>query len=162
MKLLSAADVTKVLATAVAETGVTEEPPGSNAGPRVEEYLAAVNLKKGDPWCAAFVAWVGVHAVGDDAWMPPNVGGVATLGDWAKREGVRMLKPKVGDVFLLYFAKLRRFAHTGFVTEKPDAAGKWGTIEGNTSGGGSREGWGVFARRRAFGPNDRFIRIGPA
>lgn len=72
-----------------------------------------------------------------------------------------MLKPKVGDIGLLYFPKMGRFAHTFFVTDPPDATGRWGTIEGNTSGGGSREGWGVFRQRRLFKSQDRFIRIGP-
>jgi hypothetical protein len=161
VKKLTAAQVAKVLEVARQEVGVTEEPPGTNAGPRVEEYLATVGLKKGNPWCAAFVCWVGHAAVGDDAWMPPNTGGCAALGDWAKREGVRMLKPKIGDIFLLYFPKLKRFAHTGFVAGPPDESGKWATVEGNTSGGGSREGWGTFEHRRLFGPSDRFIRLGP-
>ena len=156
---LTASQVHSVLASAVAEIGVTEVPPGSNAGPRVEEYLATVHLPKGNPWCAGFVAWCGVQVMGS-AWPVPRVGGCATLGDWAKKVGWRMLNPKLGDVFLLHFPKLGRFAHTGFITDVPDASGKWGTIEGNTSGGGSREGWGVFRQRRAFGANDRFIRIG--
>src|SRR6476661_4335715 len=29
-----------------------------NSGPEVEKYLAYVGLKKGNPWCAAFVCWV--------------------------------------------------------------------------------------------------------
>ncbi len=160
MRRLTAAQVVEVLRIAAREVGVTEDPPGSNAGKRVEEYLKAVHLVKGQPWCAAFVAWVGIEARGAD-WPVPRVGGCATLGEWAKKERVRYLKPKVGDIGLLYFPKMRRFAHTFFVESEPDAEGRWGTIEGNTSGGGSREGWGVFRRRRKFGVNDRFIRIGP-
>jgi hypothetical protein len=40
-----------------AELGIKEK-TGHNDGPRVEEYLRQVGLKKGDPWCAAFVCWV--------------------------------------------------------------------------------------------------------
>lgn len=160
MKRLTVAAIREVLETAAREVGTTEVPPNSNAGPRVEEYLKMVHLSKGQPWCAAFVAWVGVTALGE-RWPVPRVGGCATLGEWAKKERVRYLKPKVGDIGLLYFPKLGRFAHTFFIESTPDVQGRWGTIEGNTSGGGSREGWGVFRRRRVFGVNDRFIRLGP-
>ena len=159
MRRLNADQVAAVLAAAASEVGVTEVPPGSNAGPKVEAYLNTVHLAKGNPWCAAFVAWVGTQVMGAD-WPVPLVGGCATLGDWSRAQGVRFIKPKVGDVFLLYFAKMGRFAHTGFVETGPDESGRWGTIEGNTSGGGSREGWGVFRQRRMFGAKDRFIRIG--
>ena len=40
-----------------AELGVREK-TGQNDGKRVEQYLRHVALKKGDPWCAAFVCWV--------------------------------------------------------------------------------------------------------
>ena len=40
-----------------AELGVREK-TGKNDGVRVEKYLRHVGLKKGDPWCAAFVCWV--------------------------------------------------------------------------------------------------------
>src|SRR5688572_20513398 len=161
MKRISLIELESLLLTAAREIGTTEVPANSNAGPRVEEYLKTVHLAKGQPWCAAFVAWVGVQVLAD-RWPVPRVGGCATLGEWAKKEHVRYLKPKVGDIGLLYFPKMKRFAHTFFVESKPDAEGRWGTIEGNTSGGGSREGWGVFRRRRKFGVNDRFIRLGPA
>jgi hypothetical protein len=39
------------------ELGVREK-TGHNDGPRVEQYLRAAGLKKGAPWCAAFVCWV--------------------------------------------------------------------------------------------------------
>lgn len=159
MKPLSEVQLTNLLAAAQAEIGTVEEPKGSNAGPKVEAYLKAVGLPKGNPWCAAFVAWVGVHALGA-GWPVPHFGGCASLGAWAKHEGVLHQTPQVGDLFLLYFPKLARFAHVGFISEEPDASGKWGTIEGNTSGAGSREGWGVFAHRRAFGPNDGIIQLG--
>jgi len=35
------------------ELGVKETPPGSNRGPRVEEYLHSVHLGPGYAWCAA-------------------------------------------------------------------------------------------------------------
>ena len=68
--------------------------------------------------------------------------------------------PQPGDVFLLYYPALKRYAHTGFVLEVRDN-GACVTIEGNTNDGGSRDGWGVFTRTRRFGIDDRFIRWQP-
>lgn len=52
--------VERTLGIAAAEVGVMEVPPGSNRGPRVDEYLESVGLDPSDdsyPWCAAFVYW---------------------------------------------------------------------------------------------------------
>lgn len=155
-------DLEKLLFVADTQLNVTEVPPGSNGGLKVEEYQALVGLKKGDPWCAAFVNWCGNKALGE-RWPLPRVGGCATLGAWGKRERKLVDSPQPGDVFLLYFPSLTRFAHTGFVIREAASGngGAYETIEGNTSGAGSREGWGVFRRIRTFGPQDRFIRWAP-
>lgn len=145
-----------VLAAARALKFVREEPRNSNAGQAVEAMLKLCGLGKGHPWCAAFVAHVG-HAVYGKAWPLPLTAGCAALGEAAKAKGILVNTPLPGDVFLVWFPKLGRFGHTGFVT----ALGEGGShrcIEGNTNDGGSRDGWGVFERDRAFGPNDRFIR----
>lgn len=152
---MTPAEVEKVLLVARAQVLVTECPPNSNAGPKVEAYQAAASLTKGDPWCAAFVAYCGTFALGK-GWPVPLYGGCASLGDWARKRKVLHETPTAGDVFLLHYPKLKRFAHTGFILG-PQGTG-WATVEGNTSGGGSREGWGVFERVRTFGPEDRFLR----
>jgi len=60
-----------------------------------------------------------------------------------QRRGVP-LKP--ADVFGIWFNSMGRVAHVGLV-EKNE--GDWiVTIEGNTNGGGSRDGDGVYRRRR--------------
>lgn len=56
------------------------------------------------------------------------------------------LLPQKGDVFGIYFNNVKRIAHAGFVDE-------WGdkyviTVEGNTNEAGSREGDGVYRKRR--------------
>ena len=144
-----------VLRVAASQVNVTECPPNSNAGLKVEEYLSSVGLAKGNPWCAAFVYWVGRFALGAK-WPLPKTGGCATLGDHATAHGLMALKPQAGDVFLIYFPSLKRFAHTGFVVSVEGTTCT--TIEGNTSGAGSREGWGVFQRTRTLGTKDRVIR----
>lgn len=47
----------ETLKVANGEIGVTEQPPGSNSGPKVNAYLASVGLGPGYFWCMAFVYW---------------------------------------------------------------------------------------------------------
>lgn len=143
----------RLLQVARAEVGVVEE-GGPNRGSRVEQYQRAVGLKPGDPWCAAFVNWCG-HKALEAEWLLPMVGGCASLGDFGFRHGLLHSEPRSGAIFLLYFPKLRRFAHTGFC-DVP-VSGGWATIEGNCNPAGGREGYGVFSRVRSFGPADRFL-----
>jgi hypothetical protein len=114
-----------------------------------------VGLKPGDPWCAAFVAKVGLTAFGRD-WPVPLVGGCATLGEWAEKKEVLYKIPAPGAVFLLWGYGKGRFAHTGFVGMKPTRNG-WTTVEGNTDDADDTDGQGVFKKERDFGPRDRFI-----
>lgn len=145
-----------LLKVAAATEGATENPTNSNAGPYVERVLERTGLGKGLPWCAAWVADVGVIALGD-RWPLPKTASCAMLGEAAAKAGILHDKPEVGDVFLLYYSSLGRFAHTGIVTAV-NADGTIGTLEGNTNDGGSRDGWGVFRRTRRVGSRDRFIR----
>ncbi len=54
--------------------------------------------------------------------------------------------PNTGDVFGLYFPEKARIAHVGFIDQWD---GTWlTTVEGNTNDSGSREGDGVYRKRR--------------
>jgi len=120
---------------------------GHNDGKQVEAYLASCHLSKGNPWCAAFVTWsykqAGVKTV---------VSGYAP--NWFPKQNVvysRKLKknttPGTCDVFGIWFANKKRIAHVGFIDEWP--AGSFAvTVEGNTNEAGSREGDGVYRKRR--------------
>lgn len=134
----------RVMASASADVGVREA-TGHNDGPAVERYLAHVGLKPGSAWCAAFVS----YHLSKEGVRNPNTGwspAFSGLEDrvWTPRKASRA--PLPGDVFTLYYPSLGRVGHVGFV------AGQGGryinTVEGNTSGPGSREGDGVYARRR--------------
>ena len=72
-----------VLKIARAEVGVAEV-GGNNRGRRVEEYLAAVGLGPGNPWCAAYVAWV-MRQAEVRGW--PMTGDTWALEDWAREHG---------------------------------------------------------------------------
>lgn len=129
------------------EIGVREK-TGQNDGERVEEYLHTVGHKKGAPWCAAFVSWVfkeaGVIAV-KSAWSPawfPALNIVYTRG--ANKNKI----PDSGDVFGIYFQNLKRIAHVGFIDDWQQSTSFTITVEGNTNDIGSREGDGVYRKRR--------------
>ena len=128
------------------EIGVRER-TGNNDGQRVEEYLRSCNLKNGNPWCAAFVTWTFKQAKLDDivsAYSPswfPNKSTIYTKGVKGNKT------PQKADVFGIYFSNKGRIAHVGFIDV-------WGnnsyciTVEGNTNDEGSREGDGVYRKRR--------------
>lgn len=134
-----------VVASATADIGVREA-TGSNDGTRIEEYLAHVGQRKGASWCAAFVCYhlSKCHVANPrSAWSPALVGRLAGVV-WTNRKAVRA--PLPADVFGIWYANIGRVGHVGFVT---GVDGRYiTTVEGNTSDGGSRNGDGVYARRR--------------
>lgn len=142
-----------------AELGVREK-TGHNDGLRVEQYLHAVGLRKGDPWCAAFVCWVfdkSRIANPHTGWTPHLFPKEKVI--WQRKTlvqtGGKLRKlntpvlPQRGDVFGIWFPGKARIAHAGFVDRWE---GTWViTVEGNTNEAGSREGDGVWRKRRLVG-----------
>ncbi len=71
---------------------------------------------------------------------PPLAGGGGGMID------NKNMTPTTGDIFGLYFPEKQRIAHVGFVDQWD---GTWMvTVEGNTNDSGSREGDGVYRKRR--------------
>lgn len=136
---------TKLREIFTAEIGIRER-TGHNDGFRVEEYLAYTGLKKGDPWCAAFVCW----CLGKAGISNPCSGYSPALFPKAKLIWIRgsPLPKKVlaGDVFGLYYPEKGRIAHVGFVEQL--AGNMLISVEGNTNKSGSNEGDGVYRKRR--------------
>jgi len=129
-----------------AEIGVREL-TGHNDGARVVEYLKAANLRKGDAWCAAFVTWTfkkaGVKAIVSGYspnWFPA---GKTVFKKGTSRNSV----PGTADVFGIWFNSKNRIAHVGFIDVWQDNS-YCITVEGNTNEAGSREGDGVYRKRR--------------
>ncbi len=119
---------------------------GENRGAHVEMYLASVKLGPGYSWCAAFVSWCYQNAEVNapiSGWVPSfalQSRRIYQRGKFQKQE------PQSGDVFMIWYHKLNRLAHIGFVDHWGE---KWIiTVEGNTNDGGSREGDGVYRKRR--------------
>ncbi len=117
------------------------EATGSNDGEIVELFLASANAKKGDPWCAAFVAHVhslcGYKIPNSPAWSP----------SWFPNSNVvKFSEYEPGDVFGIYYSSKKRIAHVGIIEK--ETGNYFLTIEGNTNEAGSRDGDGVYKKRR--------------
>lgn len=137
--------------------GWVTEVSKSNDGPWVEAIQRVTGNRKGDPWCASFVTFVLDIAFGGPKANPlARSASCDVLLEDARKKGWLTDTPAAGDVFLLMRTDTDA-VHTGFVTDVGRLSVK--TIEGNTNGGGSREGWGVFARERRISGSLKFIRI---
>lgn len=132
-----------------------EQPAGSNRSTRIDYWLAETGAPLGAPWCAAFVAAVGRQALGA-AWPVPRTASVEQIVQWAALKQAIFPDPTRGDLLVIRFTGLGRFAHVGIVTDT--GVDRFNTIEGNTNTDGSREGYGVFARQRSHSPQYRFVR----
>lgn len=146
-----------VLSAAMEYVGVREA-TGHNDGREVEYFQHMTGTSKGTSWCGSFVftAFVegGVMVRGggrafawSPTWHPPE------RQVWTSKRGLNprfqgkgLKQPMPGDVAGLYYPELGRYGHTLLLCEKQGRY--WITIEGNTSGGGSREGDGVYRMRR--------------
>lgn len=139
-----------IIKIAKSQVGVTESPAGSNGGPRVDQYLKSVQLNTGNYWCMAFVYWVYQKACEEIGIKNPLVRTGLVMGQWNliknaikatnKEEG--FIIP--GSIFIMDYG--HDTGHTGIVIARDN--GYITTIEGNTSTDGSRNGTGVFQRRR--------------
>lgn len=131
----------------ISQIGVREL-TGHNDGKQVEEFLASCNLKRGEPWCAAFVCWTfkkaGVKAI--VSGYSPNWF-TSKYVIWT-RGAKNNFTPQPSDVGGLYFANKGRIAHTFFIDSWPSGSSTAITVEGNTNEAGSREGDGVYRKRR--------------
>ena len=131
------------------EIGVEEVPRGSNDGERVREYLRAGGCTIPAPWCAGFVVWA-LKKAGQDVFTTAHV---ATL--WDKSKPQQQSKPQVGDVFIQI--RSNGSGHCGFVSRVYNDTVD--TIEGNTNGAGSREGYLVCRRTRSIESMYGFLRF---
>lgn len=119
-----------IAATAKAEVGQVESPPGSNDSSRISEYRSAVPGGPVGPWCAYFASWV---AKENGKPLGENGQGFARVDDvysWAQRTGRAVpagpnVQPKPGDLIIWD-------EHMGIV-ESVSPDGKITTVEGNSS-----------------------------
>ncbi|WP_316746917.1 peptidoglycan-binding protein [Pedobacter gandavensis] len=141
VEALSKAEVVKyrllLVKIAQGELGLREK-TGRNDGKRVAEFLASVGLKTAEPWCAAYISWVFAEA----GFVKPRSGWSPDLFPVSRLVSVAL----PGNLIGIYFREKKRIAHVGMI-EKQD--GDWlVSLEGNTNITGSREGDGVYRKRR--------------
>lgn len=137
----------------VAERHLAESPRevgGANAGPWCRLYTS----KDGPPWCAGFATFVleqAAEACGAKLPWAPSLS-CDTIAQRAQRVGLLVpggtRVPKPGWLYLVRTSEPgKRYHHTGIVVGVPSGA-EITEISGNTNTDGSREGVGVFRRKR--------------
>jgi hypothetical protein len=156
--------LTLVLMIAQQELGVKEDPPFSNRGARINEYLNCVRMGPGYPWCAAYVYWCFEQASALQNRLNPLIRTASCLQHWNMTRGERLLPCdflpfpeliQLGDIFILDRGHGK--GHTGLVTSV--GIGTIQTIEGNASVSNSLNGDRVAAlERRIDSINKGFIR----
>jgi hypothetical protein len=148
------------LAEARARVGVREQPLGSNRGPEVDRYLAAVGLPPGNFWCAAF-AYFCVEEAARKAGKPnplPKTGSSSALFRWAREQDRLTARPEPGDLFLCIGGSTGHY-HTGFVAGDL-VEERFPTVEGNSNADGSANGVEVAYRARGRRlPSCHYVRL---
>lgn len=142
-----------IVSVAMNEVGVREE--GTNVGKRVNEYKACCKgLNPNVPWywCAAFVCWVIKTAMvasgGKFTFKPPTTAAAYGFDEWslAQDNSTKTYRKHPGSPVGIF--SLKSTSHCGIAISAPDKNGYFRTIEGNTNGSGSRNGDGVYAKKR--------------
>ncbi len=162
---------------AINEVGEKEQQGHPNTGPDVEKYQRATTLPPGPwPWCAAFVAWcmkewlrdpdvrlalkiapeAGAPYLDAEAWRFKSARAF-DLEDWGLRRGMPVLIEtelgKAGDLITY------DFSHCGILTADEVPGQSLWTCEGNTNDNGSRDGDGVYRKRRPDSLTRKYIRL---
>lgn len=139
--------LSKVIETARADLGYTENPPGSNRTKYWESYDPKM---QGQPWCVAFLWWVFQQAGERMAFFGGGkTASCSMLLRWYREQGLVVDKRdiQIGDILILNFSGTQDTQHCGLVVDKGKLAGTWYTIEGNTTPGeeGSQDDGGCVA-----------------
>jgi len=129
----------------------------TNLSVEIDQFLASTGLGSGYAWCAAFVNYVydvngvetpGKYAAWSPSWFPEDK--VVYTRTNARNDHLNSAKTQIqhGDVFGIYYPNKNRVAHVGLIKKWPNDNSYCYTIEGNTNNNGSREGNGVYSKRR--------------
>lgn len=149
----------KIVAWADALVGIREV--GDNKGfdvQRITSY-AGLGSEGGFAWCAMFVYFILRHA-GVKADRLPKKGKCAAVRNWvawAESKGRLRSTPARGRLF--YWLGRNGQGHIG-ICLGGSVLGIFRTIEGNTNGGGSRDGDGSYKRTRTVSGMKRNYKFG--
>lgn len=119
-----------------------------NRSPEIDSMNIAVGAPLGSSWCASYVSWVYNHfnIINPNSAWSPNFG-LKNDCIWQYKQ-LNTVKLKPGDCVTFYYSNLGRIGHVGIITNVYDDYVI--TVEGNTNGAGSREGSGVFKKKRSL------------
>jgi hypothetical protein len=136
-------EASSIVKVATSQLGVHERAP--NAGPEVDQYLAAAGAPSGSPWCAGFVTW-SMQQAGHD--MPGT--GWAAVSNWvhAAQSGQRGLQivsaadARPGDIVAYDWGHGSDFAADGHIglLETGVQDGRFVALEGNAGDAVARMG----------------------
>jgi hypothetical protein len=151
------AAASSVVKVATSQLGVHERAP--NAGPEVDQYLAAAGAPSGSPWCAGFVTW-SLQQAGHDMSGP----GWAAVSSWvdAAQSGqhglqiVSVADARPGDIVAYDWGHGTDFGADGHIglLESGVQDGRFIALEGNSGDAVARMG------RSLSEANIVFIRAG--
>jgi len=136
-------EASSVVKVATSQLGVAERAP--NAGPEVDQYLAAAGAPSGSPWCAGFVTW-SLQQAGHD--MPGS--GWAAVSSWvhaaqAGQHGLQIVsaeQARPGDIVAYDWGHGSDFAADGHIglLESGVEDGRFIALEGNSGDAVARMG----------------------
>lgn len=147
----------KVIETARADLGYTENPPGSNWTKYWQDYDPKM---QGQPWCVAFLWWVFQTAGARMAFF--GGGKTASCGmllRWYREQGmtVPVQQAQPGDIAIYNFSGTIEPEHCGLITEVKMAINTIASIksiEGNTTtSNGSESNGGCVAEKTRYTKN---------
>ena len=143
----------KAIEFAELEVGIMENPPFSNRGKEVEEYLKTVGLSPGESWCTAFVYWCFSKASDGMGISNPLYQSGNCIEHWKYANAKKILQKEAsnnpclimpGCIFIIDCGSGK--GHTGIVTHSE--YGYITTIEGRRSPDCTKAGLGVFSVTR--------------
>jgi hypothetical protein len=147
-KLRDSSGSARAVRWAKAQVGVSESPPGSNSGPKINDWIRASGGQPGWPWCQYFA-----NAVMRQGGAPNIPSGYTVqVVQWARerRYGLRLVpksERKPGDLVFFKFPGVS----SDFCDHVGVYVGDGVTVEGNTSpgvSGSQNNGGGVYRRVR--------------
>lgn len=135
-------EIERVLATAAAEVGRMEEPPGSNR----TKYGKAYGWD-GVAWCVIFLWWCFYMAgLSERFYGGGKCASCSKLSAWAREHNQYINRDyRPGDLVFMNFSGGKAPVHIGIVEWVED--GKIHTIEGNTSLAGCQDNGGTVMRK---------------
>lgn len=136
---------------------VREDAPHNNRSSIIDEWTRMCFADLGSPWCGIMVSAQLLQSGADRAKLPDILASTRSWKLWAVQRGRVTTNPTRGDVFVLRFTETT--GHMGFFVGKT-TPWLFRTIEGNTNDDGSREGYEMARRVRAFkAPNLTFVSL---